>query len=313
MKDRRAPDAGRPPALCRSTSRSSAGEGGGFVKVEASQVTKVRTIIRDMGDLLVAFSGGVDSTVVLKLAIDELGTGRVLAVTAHGDVHTSEELERSQKIASQIGARHVIVDSHELEVPGFSANPPGRCYLCRGAMYARMWELARQEGLGTVVDGANQDDSADYRPGLRAAKSQGVRSPLTEAGLGKDEVRALARDLGLTNWDLPSTPCLSSRFPYGEQITTEKLRMVAEAERHLRGLGFATARVRHHGGLARIEVLKDDLALVAEEPIRGAIVGYLHELGYTYVTLDLEGFRSGSMNETLQPALRRNAAEEEND
>ncbi|MFH0916766.1 MAG: ATP-dependent sacrificial sulfur transferase LarE [bacterium] len=271
------------------------------------EVTKVRTIIQDIGGLLVAFSGGVDSTVLLKLALEELGAAQVLAVTAHGDVHTTEELESARRIASEIGARHMIIDSHELEVPGFSANPPERCFLCRSAMYAQMVELARREGLGTVVDGANRDDGADYRPGIRAAKTLGVRSPLTEAGLGKTEVRALARDLGLSNWDLPASPCLSSRFPYGEEITKDKLEMVATAERRLRELGFATARVRHHGDLARIEVLKSDIPRAAEESVCRAIVGYLRDLGYAYVTVDLEGFRSGSMNETLQPALRSKA------
>lgn len=278
--------------------------------VQEAQVAKVRTIVRDIGGLLIAFSGGVDSTVLLKIALEELGTENVLAVTAHGDVHTPEELERSRVIASHMGARHAIIDSHELDVPGFSANPPERCFLCRGEMYSHMWRLARREGLGTVADGANRDDSADYRPGLRAARSQGVRSPLAEAGLGKEEVRALARELGLSNWDLPSTPCLSSRFPYGEQITRDKLRIVAAAERRLRELGFGTARVRHHGDLARIEVLKDDVARAAEEEVRRAIVGYLRELGYVYVTLDLEGFRSGSMNEALQPAQRAQAVGE---
>jgi len=285
--------------------------GGELLSGQRPEVKKVRTIIRDIGGLLVAFSGGVDSTVLLKLALEELGAARVLAATAHGDVHTTEELESAQRIASQIGARHVIIDSHELEVPGFSANPPERCFLCRSEMYAHMWELARREGLGAVVDGANQDDGADYRPGIRAAKTLGVRSPLAEAGLGKDEVRALARDLGLSNWDLPASPCLSSRFPYGEPITKDKLKMVAAAERRLRELGFATARVRHHGDLARVEVLEDDISKTAEESVRRAIVQYLRKLGYAYVTVDLQGFRSGSMNETLKPGLRTKAAMKE--
>lgn len=280
------------------------------MNVQKPKVAKVRAIIRETGPVLVAFSGGVDSTVLLKLALEELGAAQVLAATAHGDVHTAEELGSARRIASQIGARHVIVDSHELEVPGFSANPPERCFLCRSAMYTQLWELARREGLGTVVDGANRDDGADYRPGIRAAKTLRVRSPLAEAGLGKDEVRALAQDLGLPNWDLPASPCLSSRFPYGEQITKDKLSMVAASERRLRELGFISARVRHHGDLARIEVRSGDIARAAEESVRRAIVEYLHELGYAYVTVDLEGFRSGSMNETLQPALRSKAAVE---
>jgi uncharacterized protein len=201
----------------------------------------------------------------------------------------------------------VVITTSELAIPGFSANPPDRCFLCRSVMYGRLADLARAEGIRTVMDGANRDDTADYRPGMRAAAALGVRSPLAEAGMGKDEVRTLAREMGLSNWDLPSSPCLSSRFPYGEPITAPKLRAVAEGERLLRGLGFTTSRLRLHGDLARIEVNGPDIALAAEESARHAIVRRLRELGYVYVTLDLEGFRSGSLNE----ALRHTAAPEE--
>lgn len=265
-------------------------------------VDRLRSILRELAPLLVAFSGGVDSTVVLKVAVDEVGPDGVLAVTAHGDVHTTEELEAAREAAARLGARHLVVATEELAIPGFPANPPERCYLCRSVMYRRLLDVAQTEGMRTVVDGTNQEDGADYRPGTRAAEALGVRSPLAEAGIGKGEARALARELGLPNWDLPSSPCLASRFPYGERLTTEKLRMVAEAERRLKELGFRTVRLRHHGDLARIEVGAGDITLAAEESVRRAIVSDLREIGYFYVTLDLEGFRSGSMNEVLGSA-----------
>jgi pyridinium-3,5-biscarboxylic acid mononucleotide sulfurtransferase len=278
-----------------------------LVGAEAVAVDRVRACLREASPVLVAFSGGVDSSLVLKLALDELGSEAVLAVTAHGDVHTAEELEAARGAAARLGARHQVITTSELAVPGFAENPPERCFICKSALYEKLAEIARTEGLKTVIDGANHDDLADYRPGNQAAVALGVRSPLAEAGLDKGAVRTLAREAGLSQWDRPASPCLASRFPYGERITAAGLRMVGEAERYLKGLGFADVRLRHHGPLARIEVTPCDVGKAAEESVRRAIVGHLRKLGYLYVTLDLEGFRSGSLNEVLRPS----AAQEE--
>jgi len=271
----------------------------------ADRVERLRTLLREAAPLLVAFSGGVDSTLLLKLALDEVGPQAILAVTAHGDVHTAEELEAARAAAARLGVRHLVIRTNELAIPGFATNPPERCFLCRSEMYGMLVELAAAEGMATVVDGVNRDDGADYRPGMRAAAALGVRSPLAEAGIGKAEVRELARRSALTNWDLPASPCLASRFPYGEPITAAKLQVVAEGERFLRTLGFSAVRLRHHGEVARLEVPGPEISRAADESVRRAIVKRLRELGYLYVTLDLSGFRSGSLNEVFPPAAGR--------
>ena len=209
----------------------------------------VRSLVRGLESTVVAFSGGVDSSVVLALALEELGPDRVLAVTAASETYLPEEIAEARVLAQQLGARHEVIETAELEIPGFVENPPDRCYHCKTELYGSLRAIAEREGLATVVDGANSDDSRDFRPGHRAADEAGVRHPLMEAGLGKESVRSLALRLGLDNWAKPSSPCLSSRFPYGESITLEKLAVVRAAEAYLRQLGSVTFRVRYHGRL----------------------------------------------------------------
>ncbi len=260
------------------------------------KVERVKAILLDMGSVLVAYSGGVDSTLLLKLAHDALGE-RALAVTTVSPTLPDYELAEAQAIAQQIGARYVVFDKHEMEDERFLANTPDRCYFCKASMCQQLIEYAQQHGYRYVIDGSNADDTGDYRPGARAAREYGMRSPLQEAGFTKADVRALARELGLPNWDKPASACLASRLPYGDPITAEKLTQIGRAEGVLRDLGLRQYRVRHHGDVARIETAQADFDAVLAH--REAIVAALKALGYAYVALDLAGFRSGSMNEVI--------------
>jgi uncharacterized protein len=261
------------------------------------KLEKLRRILRGMERVVVAYSGGVDSTFVLKVAQECLGDG-VLAITADSPSLPRHELQEARRIARQLGARHLTIESHEMDDSRYLANDPLRCYYCKRVRYERLVAYAQDQGYRCVVDGANADDVGDHRPGLRAAAEQGVRSPLQEVGLSKAEVRALGRELGLPNWDKPASACLASRIPYGTPITLESLRRVGRAEAALRGLGTGQLRVRDHGQVARIEVEPGDFSLILEQ--REGIVAELKQLGYAYVTLDLVGFRSGSLNEVLK-------------
>jgi uncharacterized protein len=259
---------------------------------------RLMQILEAMGGVVVAYSGGVDSSLLLKVSVDVLGD-RALAVTAESETYPAREGAEAIELARRLGARHRVIHTEELAIQHFADNPPERCYYCKTELFEKLLGIAREEGLAAVADGSNVDDADDYRPGMRAAAELGVRSPLREAGLTKADIRELSKELGLTTWNKPSFACLASRFPYGDQITAGKLQQVAAAETLLRGLQLAQARVRHHGDIARIEVDPSEFELITEPSNRTCIVAELRRLGYVYVTLDLRGYQTGSMNEAL--------------
>lgn len=256
---------------------------------------RLTSIFREMDSVLVAFSGGIDSSLVLKVARDTLGD-RALGVTSVSPTLAESERRSAAALAEDLGARHLFVESRVVEDPAFFENGPNRCYTCKHDLYVNLAQVASRLGIAWIANGTNQDDLADYRPGLRAATEFGVRSPLLEAGMSKEQVRELARSLGLSNWSKPADACLSSRFPKGEIITEDRLKLVEAAEVALKRRGFDQVRVRLHGEVARIELPSDRLIEVLAGNLRIELIADLRALGLRFVTLDLEGYRQGSLN-----------------
>ncbi len=261
-------------------------------------LSKLRKIAGDLKSVVVAFSGGVDSALVAKICFDVLKENS-MAVTARSETYPDFEYEDAKKLAKEIGIRHMTINTSELAIEGFASNPPNRCYFCKTELFEKLRDIAKQHGFIHVADGANLDDMKDYRPGLEASRELNVKSPLKEAGMTKEDIREVSKMLKLSTWDKPAYACMSSRFPYGQPITEEKIGMVSEAEKYLRNLGLKQFRVRHHETIARIEVLAEDIDLLTNPSIRNKLAAKFKEIGFVYVTLDLEGFRSGSMNEVL--------------
>lgn len=258
----------------------------------------LKKMIRKLESAAVAFSGGVDSTFLLTVAKEVLAE-KVIAVTARSSTYPEREFREAQQYAEKIGVQHIVIVSEELEIEGFSKNPTNRCYYCKHELFSKIQEIAKQYQVNYVFDGSNYDDLGDYRPGMQAAKELKVISPLKEVELTKEDIRLLSKEMNIPTWNKPSFACLSSRFPYGQEITPEKLRMVEEAEQFLLDKGFRQMRVRHHGEIARIEVAKQEREKFFDVLLMDEIGNYLKKIGFPYVTIDILGYRTGSMNEVL--------------
>jgi uncharacterized protein len=265
----------------------------------ALKLGRLKRIIRDRGPALVAFSGGVDSSFLLKVAHEALD-GRVLAVTAVSPTSARGELSRAKRIARAIGAKHLVVRSNEMKNPKFTANPPERCYLCKLERFSALKKIANKRGYGAIFDGSNADDGRDYRPGMKAVRELGVFSPLAQAGMTKAEIRKLSRRAGLPTWNKPAAPCLATRIPYGTRITPQRLKAIDRAEEGMRQLGYANLRVRHEGSTARIELDLSRICKAALPKNRAMIVKAVKSAGFKHVSLDLEGYRQGSMNREIK-------------
>ncbi len=260
------------------------------------KLQNLKRILKDMNQVLIAFSGGVDSTFLLKVAHNVLGNN-VIAVTASSETYPKSELKEAKRLAKKIGVRHIIIDSEETNIKEFKNNPTNRCYYCKKELFSKLREIAKKNGIKYILDASNYDDINDFRPGMKAAEELNVKSPLKEARLTKNEIRLLSKNVGLDTWNKPSFACLASRFPYGNKITKEKLMVIDKAESYLRKLGIGQLRIRYHNNIARIEVDKKDFSVLLKNSDK--INNQLKKSGFDYITLDLGGYRTGSMNEIL--------------